>query len=172
MEEAKYFMRKGYRTRTRLELVGNQDKECFLCGKKHRVSYPLDPNMVYWNEKLDNYSFIKSPLIAYTRGMHTFDLARSQVVPACTCNCKSCKVAKCLKKQERFWNVDLTQGSAQCCRTDGWVDGRNKLQGVLRINTGLNEGILFTYFIEVEGIEGIEGMMMDYYSNHANDIGE
>ena len=163
MEEAKFFLRKGYRARTTLELVGNRDKECFLCGRKHRVSYPLEPTVVSWNKKLDNYSFLKSPLTVYTRGMHKFDLARSQIVPACTCNCKSCEVSKC--REKNFWNVNC-----RCCRVDGIIDGKRRLQGVLRINKRSKHPL--TYFIEVERIEEVEGTMMDYSNNQAKGVGE
>ena len=155
MEEAKFFLRKGYRAKTTLELVGNQDKECFLCGVKHPVSYPLNPTTVSWNKELDVYSFVRSPLTAYTRGMHKFDLARSQVVPACTCNCKSCEViTKCQEKN--FWDVDC-----RCCRADATIAGKRNLPGILRINrTKLTECPL-TYFIEVERIEDVEETMVD-----------
>ena len=154
MEEAKFFLRKGYRAKTTLELVGNRDKECFLCGVKHRVSYPLNPTKVTWDKELDTYSFVKSPLTTYTRGMHKFDLARSQVVPACACNCKSCEVAKCQEKN--FWDVDC-----RCCRADTKIAGKRNLPGILRINrTKLTECPL-TYFIEVERIEDVEETMVD-----------
>ena len=97
-------------------MIDMMNRECFLCGKKHRVSFPLDPDTVYWNEELDNYSFTTLLPSVYTRGMHKFDLARSQVVPACTCNCKSCEIARC--REKNFWNVDC-----KCCRIGGLIDG-------------------------------------------------
>ena len=148
MAQARSFRRKGYQTKTMLELVGSENRKCFLCEEKHRVSYPIPE--IGWDEELKDYSFTALPHSAYTRGMHEFDLARSQVVPACICKCKLCETARCRNEgnptnEQGLQSVDLAQGSAKCCNR--WdMDGT---QGVFRINS-TSQGVALVYFIEIK----------------------
>ena len=148
MAQAKSFRKRGYQAKTMLDLVGSENRKCFLCGEKHRVSYPVPE--IGWDKELKDYSFTALPHSAYTRGMHEFDLARSQVVPACICKCKLCETARCRSErnptsEHDLRNVDLAQGSARCCKR--WdMDGT---QGVLRINS-TSQGVALIYFIEIE----------------------
>ena len=124
VEPKRIFVRRGYRSKTMLEFIGSQFEDCKLCGTKHRMSFPLDPNTVYWNDNINDYSFTAPPPSVYTRGMHEFDLERSKVIPTCDCNCKSCEIARCRDK-ENLWSINLTPGLAQCC----WI------------KTGLDQGV-------------------------------
>ena len=148
MAQAKSFRKRGYQTKTMLELVGSENRKCFLCEEKHRVSYPIPE--IGWDEELKSNSFTVLPHSAYTRGMHEFDLARSQVIPACICKCRLCDAARCRNErsptsEQGLQSVDLAQGSARCCKR--WdMDGT---QGVLRINS-TNQGVALVYFIEIE----------------------